>query len=123
MKGDWDIGNYNLIEYKIHFKYDKPIKSLIWYINLRLADWLKDKIQKIKEIKIIQKSCNPYISLITIVEVLRLNGKWKIRFYNNTIDLNKATIKNARPLSNFCMIFDKLKKAVVYIIMNMVVGY
>ena len=28
-KGDQDIGNYNLIEYEIHFKHDRLIKSLV----------------------------------------------------------------------------------------------
>src|SRR6266542_4163146 len=58
-KGDWDIGNCNLIEYEIHLEHDKPIKSLVRYINLRLADWLKGKLQKIEKIGVIQKSCSP----------------------------------------------------------------
>ncbi len=33
------------------------------------------------------------------------------------------TIKDAEPLFNFHMIFDKLEKAVVYTIMNMVTKY
>jgi len=28
-KGDWDIGNYNLVEHEIHLKYNKLIKSPI----------------------------------------------------------------------------------------------
>ena len=44
LKGDWDIDNYNLVEHKIHLKYNKPIKNLVCYINLRLADWLKGKL-------------------------------------------------------------------------------
>ena len=52
-KGDWNIGNCNLIEYKIHLKHDRPIKSLVQYINLRLADWLKSELQKMKEIGVI----------------------------------------------------------------------
>jgi len=34
-----------------------------------------------------------------------------------------VTIRDARPLSNFCMIFDKLEGAVVYIIIDMIAGY
>ena len=26
-KGDWDIGNCNLVEHEIHFEYDRSIKS------------------------------------------------------------------------------------------------
>ncbi len=55
--------------------------------------------------------------------MLRSDGKWKIRLYSDTMELNKATIKDAGPLSNFRMIFDKLGGAVVYTIMNMVAGY
>ena len=55
--------------------------------------------------------------------MLRLDGKWKIRLCNDTTNLNKATIKNARLLPNFRMIFDKLERAVVYMIMNMVAEY
>ena len=76
-----------------------------------------------EEIGVIQKSCNPYALLITIVEVLRSDDKWKIRLCNDTTELNKATIKDAEPLSNFRMIFDKLGGAIVYTIMNMVIGY
>jgi len=47
----------------------------------------------------------------------------KIRLCSDMIKLNKATIKDAKPLSNFRMIFDKLDEAVVYIIMDMVAGY
>jgi len=58
-----------------------------------------------------------------IVEVLRSDDKWKIRLCNDTTELNKATIKDAGPLYNFHMIFDKLEGAVVYTIMDMVAGY
>ncbi len=74
-KGDWDIGNCNLIEHEIHLEHDRPIKSPVQYINPRLADWLKGELQKMEEIGVIQKSCSPYASLITIVEVLRSDGK------------------------------------------------
>src|SRR6266540_7236656 len=70
-KGDWDIGNYNLVEHEIHLEYDRPIKSPVRYINSRLADWLKGELQKMEEIGVIRKSCSPYASPITIVEVLR----------------------------------------------------
>jgi len=76
-----------------------------------------------KEIGVIQKSCSPYASPITIVEVLRSDSKWKIRLCSDTTEFNKVTIKDARPLSNFKMIFDKLGEAVVYTIMDMVAGY
>ncbi len=76
-----------------------------------------------EEIGVIWKSCSPYTSFIMIVKMLRSDGKWKIKLCNNTTELNKLTIKNARPLSNFRMIFDKLGEAVVYTIMNMVAGY
>ncbi len=122
-KGDWDISNYNLVKHEIHLEHDRPIKNLIWYINPRLADWLKGELQKIEEIGVIQKSCSPYASPITIVEVLRSDGKWKIRLCSDTTELNKVTIKDVRLLSNFCMIFDKLGGAVVYTIMDMVAGY
>ncbi len=76
-----------------------------------------------EEIGVIRKSCSPYVSPITIVEVLRSDGKQKIRLCNDTTELNKAIIKDAGPLSNFCMIFDKLEGAVVYIIINMIAEY
>ncbi len=76
-----------------------------------------------KKIEVIQKSCSPYASPITIVEVLRSDGKQKIRLCNDTTELNKATIKDAGLLPNFRMIFDKLGGAVVYIIMDMVAEY
>jgi len=74
-KRDWDIGNCNLVEHEIHIEYDRPIKSPVQYINLRLADWLKRELQKMEEIRIIRKSCSFYASPITIVEVLRSDGK------------------------------------------------
>ena len=76
-----------------------------------------------EEIGVIQKSCSPYISLITIVEVLRSDSKWKIRLCSDTTELNKATIKDAGLLPNFKMIFDKLEGIVVYIIMDIVAEY
>ncbi len=33
-KGDWDIGNCNLVEHEIHLEHDRPIKSPVRYINL-----------------------------------------------------------------------------------------
>ena len=76
-----------------------------------------------KEIKVIQKLCSPYASPITIVKVLRLDGKQKIRLYNNTIELNKVIIKNVGFLPNFKIIFDKLEEVIVYTIMDIVAGY
>ncbi len=73
-KGDWDIGNCNLVEHKIHLEHDRPIKSPVRYINPRLANWLKRELQKMEEIGVIRKSCSPYVSPITIVEVMA-NGK------------------------------------------------
>jgi len=55
--------------------------------------------------------------------VLRSDGKWKIRLCSDTIELNKVTIKDVRPLSNLRMIFDKLGGAVIYTIMDMEAGY
>jgi len=69
-KRDWDIGNCNLVEHEIHIEYDRSIKNSVQYINPRLADWLKRKLQKMKEIGVIRKSYSLYTSLITIVEVL-----------------------------------------------------
>ncbi len=43
-KGDWNIGNCNLVEYEIHLEHDRPIKSPVRYINSRLADWLKGEL-------------------------------------------------------------------------------
>ena len=63
------------MEYEIHLEHDRPIKNPVCYINLRLADWLKGELQKMEEIGVIRKSCNPYASPITIVEVLRSDGK------------------------------------------------
>ena len=76
-----------------------------------------------EEIGIIQKSYSLYTSPITIVKVLRSDGKQKIRLYSDTIDLNKAIIKDTRLLPNFHMIFDKLKRVVIYMIMDMIAGY
>ncbi len=76
-----------------------------------------------KKIGIIWKSCSLYALFIMIVEVLRSDKKWKIRLYSDTTNFNKVMIKNAKPLFNFHMIFDKLKEAIVYTIMNMIVGY
>jgi len=47
----------------------------VQYINLRLADWLKSKLQKMEEIEVIQKSSSLYASPIIIVEVLRSDDK------------------------------------------------
>ncbi len=38
-------------------------------------------------------------------------------------ELNKVTIKDAGPLPNFRMIFNKLEGAAVYTIIDMVAGY
>ncbi len=54
---------------------------------------------------------------------MKLNDKWKIRLCNDTIELNKITIKDTGSLSNFYMIFNKLKGTVVYTIMDMIAGY
>ncbi len=52
-KGDWDIGNCNLVEHEIHLEHNRPIKSPVRYINSRLADWLKGELQKMEEIGVI----------------------------------------------------------------------
>ena len=36
-KGDWDIGNCNLVEHEIHLEHDWSIKSPVWYINPRFV--------------------------------------------------------------------------------------
>ena len=76
-----------------------------------------------EEIRVIRKSYSPYASLITIVKSLKSDGKWKIRLCSDTTELNKAIIKDAGLLPNFCMIFDKLEGAVIYTIIDIVAGY
>ncbi len=76
-----------------------------------------------EEIGIIQKSYSPYALPIMIVEVLKSDGKWKIRLCSNITKLNKVTIKDAGLLFNFRMIFDKLEGAVVYTIIDMIAEY
>ncbi len=122
-KRDWDIGNCNLVEHEIHLEHDWPIKSPVWYINPRLADWLKGELQKMEEIGVIQKFYSPYASPITIVKVLRSDDKWKIRLCSDTTELNKVTIKDAGLLPNFRMIFDKLGEAIIYTIIDMIAEY
>ncbi len=58
-----------------------------------------------------------------IERIVKSDSKWKIRLYNNTIDLNKIIIKDAGSLPNFYIIFDKLEEAVIYIIIDMIVEY
>jgi len=76
-----------------------------------------------EEIGIIRKLCSLYASSIIIIKVLKSDRKWKIKLCNDTTELNKVTIKDARSLLNFYMIFDKLEGAIVYTIIDMVIEY
>ena len=76
-----------------------------------------------KEIGVIQKLCSLYALLIIIVKVLRSDSKWKIQLCSDITELNKITIKDAELLSNFRMIFDKLKETIVYTIIDIIAGY
>jgi len=69
------------------------------------------------------KSCSPYVLPIIIVEVLSSVSKWKIRLCSNTTNLNKVTIKDAEPLPNFRMIFNKLGRVIIYTIMDIIIRY
>jgi len=77
-KGEWDIGYTDLIEHEIHLEYDRLIKRPVRYVNPRLADWLKKELERMETMQVIQKSCSPYASLITIVEVEKADRTTKI---------------------------------------------
>ena len=34
-KGDWDIGNCNLVEHEIYLEHDRPIKSPVRYVRYK----------------------------------------------------------------------------------------
>ncbi len=52
-KEEWDIRYTDLVEHKIHLKHDRPIKRSVRYVNLRLVDWLKKKLERMKSIRVI----------------------------------------------------------------------
>src|SRR6266542_3314179 len=52
-KEEWDIGYTDLVKHKIHLKHDRPIKRSVRYVNLRLVDWLKKKLERMKSIRVI----------------------------------------------------------------------
>src|SRR6266498_1201060 len=107
-KGEWDIGYTDLIEHEIHLEYDRLIKRSVRYVNLRLADWLKKELKRMEAMQVIQKSCSPYASPITIVEVEKADGTTKIRLCSDITDLNEVTIKDARLISYQQTVFDRM---------------
>ncbi len=64
-----------------------------------------------KIIGVIRKSCSPYASSITIVEVKKLNKTIKICLYNDITDFNKIMIKDTRPIPHQQMVFDRMDEA------------
>src|SRR6266542_786193 len=92
-KGEWDISYTDLVEHEIYLEHDCQIKKPVRYVNPRLADWLKKELERMEAMQIIQKSCSPYASSITIVEVKKADGTIKIQLCSDVTDLNKATIK------------------------------
>src|SRR6266498_2621690 len=77
-KGEWDIGYTDLVEHEIHLEHDRPIKRPVRYVNPRLADWLKKELERMEAMQVIRKSCSPYASPITIVEVEKADRTTKI---------------------------------------------
>src|SRR6266542_6857354 len=94
-KREWDIGYTDLVEHEIYLEYDRPIKRPVRYINPRLADWLKKELERMEAMQIIQKSCSPYASPITIMKVKKTDRTTKIRLCSDVTDLNEATMKDA----------------------------
>jgi len=58
---------------------------------------------------VIRKSCSPYASPITIVEVEKPDGSIKICLCSNVNDLNEAKIKDAGSIPHQQMVFDHIR--------------
>ncbi len=57
------------------------------------------------------KSYSPYTLLITIVEVEKPDRTTKIHLCSDVIDLNEATIKDARSIPHQQTVFDRMEGA------------
>ena len=86
----------NLVEYEIYLEHDWLIKRPVRYVNPRLADWLKKKLERMETMRVIWKFYSPYTSPIIIVEVEKPDGTTKIHLCSDVTDLNEVTIKDAR---------------------------
>ena len=73
--------------------------------------------------KVIWKSCSPYASPITIVEVEKADGTTKIRLCSDVTDLNEATIKDAESIPHQQTVFDRMGGAKWFSNFNLVAGY
>src|SRR6266540_1329334 len=73
--------------------------------------------------KVIWKSCSPYASLITIVEVEKADGTTKIRLCSDVTDLNEVTIKDAELIPYQQTVFDRMGGAKWFSNFDLVAGY
>ncbi len=62
-------------------------------------------------IRVIRKSCSPYASPITIVEVEKPDRTIKIHLCSDVTDLNKVTIKDAGLIPYQQTVFDQMGDA------------
>ena len=72
---------------------------------------IEERVGKDRDYGVIWKSCSPYVLSITIVEVERPNRITKIHLYSDVTDLNKITIKDAKPIPYQQTVFNRMKEA------------
>lgn len=118
-KDDTDIGTCDKIKHRIDLVDDVPFKQKHRRIPPAMVEEVRQHLEQLLASGVIQKSKSPWASNIVLVR--KKNGK--LRMCIDYRMLNKRTVKDAYALPRIEEVFDCLKGAKLFTVMDMKAGY
>ena len=112
-------GNTRLEQHNIKLTSDEPIRSRPYPIPYNLRQVIKEEVDKMLELGVIEKSDSPYASPVVLVKKPDGSNRFCIDFRK----LNRVTVFDAEPMTRSDDIFVKLSKDKYLSKIDMAKGY
>ena len=118
-KNEFDVGETNLMEHKIHLTSNVPVKQPYRRVPPGILKEVRELLRGMEKRGIIRPSCSPFASQMVLVR--KSNGK--LRICIDYRGLNKITIADAFPTPRIVEMIDTLKGAKYFSKIDLASGY
>ena len=109
----------HIIEHEVNLTTDEPVKCKSYKIPFAKREVIKEEINKMLELGVVERSSAPYAA--PIVLVAKKDGS--IRFCTNYSQLNKVTIFDCEPMPSPEYIFSKVSTSKFFTKIDLSKGY
>ena len=128
-----DIGHTELINMDIDMGLSKPVSQRLYTLLLKHHDWVRKEIEQLKHAGVIEKSLNPWVSLIIIVpkksapgeppkQCMCVDYRW-INALQTEVNSSSKGCMSLYPFPKIDKMFAKLHGAKIFTTLDLCSGY